>query len=312
MRRGDFEAAWRQTDRIETNRRALEASGRFTREPHYLSWNGAAFDARRVLVRCAHGLGDTLQFVRYVPLLRERARTVDLLVQPELLPVFEGETAFGTVSSGWTEGTPPHEVEIEIMELPYAFRSTVDTVPNEVPYLPSAALDRAARTLPVLDAGATLNVGLLWSASDWDTSRSVPLELFAPLGRVEGVRYYSLQQGVQRERWRTAPFHIEPLHEHTSDIAAAGAAMRRLDLIITVDGMGAHLAGALGRPVWVLLKQDADWRWMEHRADSPWYPTMRLFRQHERGYWPRVVDDVVGELSRACAARAFRTAAASP
>jgi hypothetical protein len=312
MRRGDFEAAWRQTDRIEIERRALQVSAGFTSHPSYLSWDGTPFDGRDVLVRCSHGLGDTLQFVRYLPLLRERARRVWLLAQPHLLALFESSPEFGEVRSRWTNETPPHVVEIEIMELAYAFRSTVETLPREVPYLPRPPLDREERNLPALDSGDAFKVGLLWSASDWDTSRSIPLDVFAPLRRVEGAKFYSLQQGAEREAWRNARFEVEPLHEHTGEIAAAAAAMRKLDLVITVDGMAAHLAGALARPVWVLLKHEADWRWMRDRTDSPWYPTMRLFRQSRTGDWSGVVARVVQELQELRKPRHVRSAAAFP
>jgi hypothetical protein len=312
MQRGDFESAWRQTDRIETERRALESSGRFTPQPCHLLWDGTPFDGKDVVVRCSHGLGDTLQFVRYVPLVRARARDVRLLVQPHLLPLFETSAEFGDVRNGWTNDTPPRDVEIEIMELAYAFRSTVETVPRNVPYLPATPLAREQRKLPSFDAGSTLKVGLLWSASEWDTSRSIPLELFAPLGTVAGAKFYSLQQGPERETWRNACFGLEPLHEHTEEIAAAAAAMRSLDLVITVDGMVAHLAGALAAPVWVLLKHQADWRWMRDRADSPWYPTMRLFRQNRPGDWAPVIKQVGDELRALCDSARIRIAAASP
>jgi hypothetical protein len=312
MRRGDFEEAWRQTDRIEIERRALQACGRFTPQPHYLCWDGTAFDARDVLVRCRHGLGDTLQFVRYVPLLRKRARSVCVLVQPQLLPLLQRSREFGDVRSGWTNEKPPHEVEIEIMELAYAFRSTEETLPREVPYVSDAPLAGEERELPAIGCEDTLDVGLLWCASDWDTSRSISLDAFAPLRTVQGAKFHSLQQGTERAAWRNACFDIEPLHEHTTEIVAAAAAMQKLDLVITIDGMAAHLAGALARPVWVLLKHEADWRWMRDRADSPWYPTMRLFRQTRAGDWSEVIGRVVHELQAVRKARDLTNAQGSP
>jgi hypothetical protein len=141
MNRGDFEVAWRQTDRIELERRALLATGRLVRRDEYLYWNGSAFDRQRVLVRCTRGLGDTIQSVRYVPLLRQRTKSVCVLVQPQLLPLFRDTNDFADVRNGWTDAAPPaHDVEIEVMELPYAFRSTLETIPRAVPYLPLASL----------------------------------------------------------------------------------------------------------------------------------------------------------------------------
>jgi hypothetical protein len=298
MKCGDFEAAWRQTDRIELERRNLEAIGRFVRRDEYLSWNGRAFDRQRVLVRCTHGLGDTIQFVRYVPLLRQRAKSVCVLVQPQLLPLFSDTTEFGDVRNGWTDAAPPgHDVEIEVMELPYAFRSTLQTIPRAVPYLPLASLTRYADLPERFDATPALKVGLLWAASDWDKTRSISLDALTPLAAVPQVKFYSLQQGPEAEDWNGARFPVQPLHRYTQEIAAAAAAMCKLDLVITVDSMAAHLAGALARPVWVLLQHEADWRWMTDRNDSPWYPTMRFFRQPGAGDWKSVVENVVAELA---------------
>ncbi|HZQ63591.1 MAG TPA: ADP-heptose--LPS heptosyltransferase, partial [Casimicrobiaceae bacterium] len=296
MRAGDFEAAWRATDRIERVRRTDEAAGRLAHRPDHLLWNGTSFAGRRVLVRCNHGLGDTLQFIRYVPLLRAIARQVSVLVQPHLLELLRSPE-LGDVQNGWTDAPPPlHDVAIEIMELPYAFRSTIDTLPRRVPYLPLAHLRRFAADPPRLAEGA-FRVGLVWGSSDWDPSRSVPLQALAPLAGVPDVRFYGLQQGEHAQSPAEAPFSMTVLSPHTSAIAAAAAAMMELDLVITVDCMAAHLAGALGRPVWVMLKADADWRWMERRDDSPWYPTMRLFRQPREGDWAAMVDRIAGALA---------------
>jgi hypothetical protein len=294
MRTGDFAEAWRQTDRIELERRAREAAGTFSRQPHHLAWNGAAFEGRHVLVRCNHGLGDTLQFIRFIPLLRRRTASVTLLIQPQLVKLFAGCVDFGVVRNGWTDEPPPYEVEIEIMELAYAFRSTVQTLPRRVPYLPLAQISTCA--FPSLGVGDCRRVGLIWAASDWDTSRSIPIEALAPLRGTRGIEFYSLQQGKSMDESRRAAFPINCLSQHTADATAAAAAMLKLDLIISVDSMAAHLAGALGRPVWLLLQHEADWRWMTDRSDSPWYPTMRIFRQHRRGDWLSVAQTVTTAL----------------
>jgi hypothetical protein len=303
MRAGDFAEAWRQTDRIESERRTREAAGLFVWEPHYLDWNGTPFDGRRVLVRCKHGLGDTLQFIRYVPLLRSRARSVTVHIQPQLVPLFAGCADFGEVRNGWTDAPPPYDVQVEIMELAYAFRSTQETLPKQVPYIPLENVRSCTDVLPRRSPGGGLRVGLIWAASDWDTTRSVPIEMLGPLCRAGGIQFYSLQQGNNRADWRRAAFPITALSRHTSDVTAAAAAMLEFDLIISVDSMTAHLAGALGRPVWLLLQHEPDWRWMTRRSDSAWYPTMRLFRQHTQGDWAPVVDDVATALHQlACTA----------
>jgi hypothetical protein len=315
MRTGDFAEAWRQTDHIEVERRAREAAGTLSREPHHLTWSGASFAGRHVLVRCNHGLGDTLQFIRFVPLLRRRAAHVTLLIQPQLVKLFAGCAEFGTVRNGWSdEPPPPYEVEVEIMELAYAFRSTLQTLPRRVPYLPSAQISTCARALPSFRPGDCRRVGLIWAASDWDTNRSIPIEALALLRGVRGIEFYSLQQGMSMDDSRRAAFAITGLSQHTADVAAAAAAMLKLDLIISVDSMAAHLAGALGVPVWLLLQHEADWRWMTGRSDSPWYPTMRIFRQHRRGDWLSVTHAVTKALHElACTSMAAHpTAACSP
>lgn len=296
MRRGDFAEAWRQTDRIELPRRARQHAPGFVREPRHLRWNGTPFEGTRVLVRCEHGLGDTLQFIRFVPELAAMARELHVMVQPALLDLFRGAPQLGAVHNGWTEWwpPPPHDVEIEIMELAYARRVTAQKLPPPYPHL----RERVAGKLPVeLPRHDGLRVGLLWAASDWDASRSIPLELLRPLVRVPGASFFSLQQGDAGTDPRVAQLGIEPLSRHTAGIVAAAAALLELDLVITVDNMLAHLAGTLGRPTWVLLKHEADWRWMDDRADSPWYPGMRLFRQGQSGGWDAVVDQVAQALA---------------
>lgn len=296
MRRGDFAEAWRQTDRIELPRRARQGQAGFVREPQHLRWDGTPFEGRRVLVRCEHGLGDTLQFIRFVPQLAAIAREVHVMVQPALLELFAGAPQLGAVHNGWTQWwpPPPHEVEVEIMELAYALRVTAPTLPAPYPHL----RDRAAGKLPIeLPRDAGLRVGLLWAASDWDASRSIPLELLRPLLQLPDVRFFSLQQGDAGDDPRVTQLGIEPLSRHTADIVAAAAAVLELDLVITVDNMMAHLAGTLGRPTWVLLKHEADWRWMDGRADSPWYPSIRLFRQPRPGDWEAVVERAAAALA---------------
>jgi hypothetical protein len=157
-----------------------------------------------------------------------------------------------------------------------------------------------------LPADGALRVGIVWAASDWDTTRSVPLAQLEPLLRVPGVRCFSLQQGRAAEDPLMERLPLQALSPWTRDISAAAAAMLALDVIVTVDNMVAHLAGMLGRPTWVLLKRDADWRWMDDRADSPWYQTVRLFRQKREGDWGQVVHDVTAALATLATARLAR------
>ena len=291
MRRGDWESAWRATDRLELPRRAQQREPGFVRRAEHLRWDGSPLAGRSVLVRCEHGLGDTLQFMRFVPHLG--AREVHFMVQPPLVPLLRDAPGLGAVRNYWTDDPlPPHEVDVEVMELAYVLRTTLATLPPPYPHL-EGQLPRDPLQLP---AEGRLRVGLLWAASDWDCTRSVPLPALAPLFALEEVQLYALQQGEAGADPLLQRLDIERLAPRTTDIGMAAVAMSQLDVVITIDGMPAHLAGTLGRPTWVMLKHEADWRWMEQRADTPWYPTMRLFRQPRPGDWNTVAQQVAMQL----------------
>jgi hypothetical protein len=284
MRRGDFAAAWRATDRIELPRRAQQRQPGFVRRPEHLRWDGTPPAGRTVLVRCEHGLGDTLQFMRFLPQLA--ARQIHFLVQPPLVDLLRGAPGLGEVRNYWTDDPPPpHEVDMEVMELAYALRVTSARLPPPYPHLAGQVPD--AELLPENDG--CLRVGLLWASSEWDTSRSVPLQALAPLFALPRVRFFSLQQGPAAGDPLLRDLSVDILSPRTRELPMAAAAMCELDLVISIDAMPAHLAATLGRPTWVLLKNNADWRWMDRRVDSPWYPTVHLFRQARPGDWDSVV-----------------------
>ena len=296
MRRGDWNEAWRQTDRIEAPRRIAQRRGGFVRQAQHLLWDGSAFAGRSVLIRCEHGLGDTLQFIRFVPSIARVARDVNLLVQPQLLALLRGASGLGTVRDAWTgEPAPAHDVEIEIMELAYALRTDIGKLPPPYPHLRERAAGRLDLGLP---RDGHLRVGLLWAASHWDDSRTIALPALEPLLRVKGARFFSLQQGAAAHDPLLERLPIISLSSRTREIVAAAAAMLELDLVITIDGMPAHLAATLGRPTWTLLKHEADWRWMQERGDTPWYRAMRLLRQPRPGDWGAVVRAAATALSK--------------
>ncbi|HEX8452751.1 MAG TPA: glycosyltransferase family 9 protein [Longimicrobium sp.] len=284
MRGGDFEAAWRVSDAVLRGRVGASCA-HWPRHEQWV-WNGAPLDGKRVLVRCYHGLGDTLQFIRYMPRLRKVAREVIVWAQPELIPLLSTARGIDRLLP-LHDGAPEVEfdADVEVMELPHVFRYTPRTLPAEVPYLHAdpAPLPRDGR----------LAVGLVWKAGDWDERRSIPPELLAPLGEIPGVELHVLQRGPGL-RERPAGFGID---SGSDDVLETARVMKALDLVVTVDSMPAHLAGALGVPTWTLLHADPDWRWMEGREDSPWYPTMRLIRQERAGDWAGVVARVAADLA---------------
>lgn len=303
MLRGDFASAWRLADRDRERRRAAGVTGADWPRHMRPVWDGTGLDGARVLVRCYHGLGDTLHFSRYLPLLAGRAARVCVEAQPELLPLLRTLPGRFALSALGDADHPPGrfgcEVEIDITELPHAFGTTLETIPAAIPYLradPRRA-NEAARRLAARTAGR--RVGVVWAAGAWKPERSVPLGHLAPLAGVPGVALVNLQRGPEYRRWRETPA-APPMVEifDTDTITDAAATIAALDLVITVDTMVAHLAGALGAPVWLMLHFAADWRWLLDRSDSPWYPTMRLFRQSAAGEWGPVIDQIAAALSQ--------------
>lgn len=285
MQNGAFEKAWMLSDEVLKNGT--------NREYHSLArnfqciWDGTPLKGKRVLIRCYHGLGDTIQFIRYVRLLKEVAAQVIVWAQPkliELLETFSGIDKLIPIHDG-----PPdtdYDVDVEILELPHIFRTSLYTIPLNIPYL-------NVNPVSLVKDKGQLSVGLVWHAGDWDPSRCIPFLSLMPLAFVKGVEYCILQNNALSAGWRPG-FGIHPgecsIYEYAEIISG-------LDLMITVDSMPAHLAGALNVPVWVMLKIDSDWRWMINRTDSPWYPSMKLFRQTTSGNWDNVINQVARELS---------------
>jgi hypothetical protein len=285
MRRGEFEAAWEISDAVLRSHAGVPC-WHLPRHLQYV-WDGTPLDGKRVLVRCYHGLGDTIQFIRYAPLVKAVAAEVIVWAQPRLIPLLRTAHGIDRILP-LHDGTPDveYDVDVEIMELPHVFRTTLATVPAHVPYLHAspAPLPKSER----------LAVGISWEVGDWNECRSIPFAQLAPIAEVAGVALYVLERHPGAAEGRPS-FTVVPA---VDTVLGTARVMRALDLVISVDSMPAHLAGALGVPVWTLLPHDADWRWMEGRDDSPWYPTMRLFRQECPGEWDSVVTRVAGELRR--------------
>jgi hypothetical protein len=287
MKRGDFETAWRINDAILHDR--IQSAVDCREWPRHLQfvWRGGSLRDKRVLVRCYHGLGDTIQFARLLTPLAAIAREVVVWAQPPLLKLISTIDGVAAVLP-LNDGAPPvgFEADIEIMELAYALRVSSDSMPGRVPYL-------FPRTpIHPLDKGQFLTVGLVWAAGDWNPGRSVPAHLFTRLLDITGVRFVSLQRGSpQHER---SMLGIDDFSSDDVDVTAAR--LKQLDLLITVDSMPAHLAGALGVRVWTLLQLGCDWRWMNTGERSVWYPTMRLCRQPRAGAWEPVLNEVRAAL----------------
>lgn len=282
MRRGDFVTAWNISDTL------LHTSQNETDLPRWFQrvWDGSSVIDKRVLLRCYHGLGDTLQFIRYAPLLKAISAEVIVWTQPSLIPLLQSVRGIDRLLP-LHDGEPEveYDVDLELNELPHLFRTTLTSIPADVPYIfvEPASLPRSG----------PLRVGLIWQSGDWDNRRSIPFSDVKRLGHVPGIDWHILQREAACAGWDGTFGSISGGDNPLDDARI----MRELDLVVSVDTMTAHLAGALGVPTWTLLPREADWRWMLDRVDTPWYPTMRLFRQREKGNWDDVIDNVAEQLS---------------
>jgi hypothetical protein len=278
---GDFERAWRESDAIST--RGKPDPNRF--------WDGRPLHGKRVLIRCLHGLGDTIQFIRYAPLVRAIARSVAIEAQPKL-KILLAQSGLADEVFTWSEPEPPWDRQVEVIELPRIFRTSLSNIPHAIPYLHADAI---CADLP--SAGPrSWRVGIAWTSSNFNPTRSISIDQIAPIFAIPGITFFGLQSGP--EHTELAPWSpVVDLHDAVSTIHDTARVLKSLHLVITVDTMTAHLAGALGVPVWTLLPYECDWRWMLHRNDSPWYPTMRLFRQRKPGEWNAVVRQLVNSLN---------------
>ena len=261
-------------------------------------WDGRMVPTGCLLLYAEQGLGDTVQFCRYVPLAAERARTV-LLVTPESRRLLANlHPGVPVITQG--DPVPEHAFQCPLLSLPRAFGTTVETVPGATPYL-QADPGLAAAWRDRLASLSGLRVGLAWAGNPgylYDHLRSIPFALFARLLAQPGVSFVSLQKGTAAQPGALTGGGT--LHDWTAelaDLADTAALIEGLDLVIGVDTAVIHLAGALGRPVWLLNRFDTDWRWLLGREDSPWYPTLRQFRQAQPGDWKGVLARVSVALS---------------
>jgi len=281
---GDFERGWR------------EYEWRFPPDPRLRldapRWDGGPLAGLTILIECEQGLGDTLQFVRYATLVAERGATVLLQCQSATLKPLLARVAGVAAVFAQGEALPPFHCRAPLISLPRIFGTTLERLPDEVPYLGPDPLRAAAWRLK-LPPGAALKVGLVWRGGPLPRNRACPFEELAPLAGVAGVAWYSLQLG---ERPLPELLPALDLSGQIGDFGDSAAIIANLDLVLSVDTATAHLAGGMGVPVWTLLPHACDWRWLAQRSDSPWYPSMRLFRQERPGDWRGVVTRVADEL----------------
>jgi tetratricopeptide (TPR) repeat protein len=292
---GDFEQGWelyecRFANTVRLARTELAMLPR---------WNGrSCVDGKTILVHAEQGLGDTLQFCRYVPMLGQTCRVILDVHRPlkRLLTTLPGVDQI----VAHDDPLPAFDAWVPLLSLPLAFHTTLGTIPAEVPYL-TAEPERVAIWRQGVAALPGRKLGLVWAGTPLNTNdrrRSITLQQLAPLARIPGLSLISLQYGDAAEQARTPPdgMMLHDWNDELAEFADVAALIENLDLVISVDTAAAHLAGALGKPVWLLTCFASDWRWLRGRTDSPWYPTVRLFRQTSPGDWASVVDKVVDAL----------------
>lgn len=294
--KGDFANGWREYAwrwRTEKYRPKLD----FIPAPE---WHGESLENKILFVHAEQGIGDTLQFVRYLPLIDKHGGKIVLEVQPLLKRLLSRLPGIdGLIENG--EMLPAMDFHVPLLNIPGIMRTDLSSIPSQVPYLSvdKEARDGWRRRLEILGPG--IRVGIAWAGSPThanDHNRSMALAQLAPLAAVSGVQWVSLQKGpaAGQIRDQDTGFELTDWTEDLHDFEDTAALVDCLDLVLAVDTSVVHLAGALNKPVWAMIPFAPDWRWLLDRTDSPWYPSLRLFRQSVRGNWDAVVSEVVQAL----------------
>jgi tetratricopeptide (TPR) repeat protein len=284
----EYEWRWRKAEN--------EAALRGFSKPQ---WQGEEVNGRTILLHAEQGLGDTIQFCRYATLVAARGAHVLLQAPRSLLTVLSGLKGVDRVITT-DEPLPPFDFHCPLMSLPHIFGTGLATIPAPFSYIPINEAKRRNWQQRLAPA-AGRRIGIVWAGNPQhgnDRNRSLPFAALAPLWNIPGIRWYSLQVGERRADLDAAPPGvIEDLSPSLEDFAQTAAALSQLDLVLTVDTSVAHLAGAIGHPTWVMLPFVPDWRWLMGRQDSPWYPSVRLFRQVQYGAWGSVIHSVEAALA---------------
>jgi tetratricopeptide (TPR) repeat protein len=267
-------------------------------------WAGQDLRGKTLLLRAEQGAGDAIQFIRYARVLKERGARVLFGSFKGVLEIsHDFENVDGVVADG---RMPPFDYHIALLSLPRVLGTVQSSIPSGVPYV-KVRPEHRTKWSALIGVSNELKVGLVWAGNPnhvRDRMRSIPLEKLAPLARVGGVKLYSLQKSpTASDDIASSGFALVDLGQHFVDFCDTAAAISHLDLVISVDTSVAHLAGALAKPVWIMVADPCDWRWQICDEYTPWYPTMRIFRQHERDNWDGVVDAIANQLREAAGVR---------
>jgi len=286
--KGDYAHGWREYEWRWRKRNFTSPLRNFTQP----CWQGEPIAGKTILIHAEQGFGDTLQFCRYIPLVAALGARVVFECHPPLVALMKSLAGGNVVVVAMGDSLPLFDLQVALMSLPMLFDTTVQTVPNNTPYLAPTNERLSLWRRQIID-NKYFKIGLCWAGKRYpDPERSCPAELLAPLAEIDGVVLYSLQVG-----WEGAlPLSLVDCTSPIRDFNDTAALISQLDLVVTVDTAVAHLAGAMGKPTWVMLPYAPDWRWMLEREDSLWYPTVQLFRQAEPGQWRDVVRRVAYSL----------------
>ncbi|WP_020594091.1 tetratricopeptide repeat protein [Kiloniella laminariae] len=288
---GDYQAGWA----LHHSRKELNKPPRTSKLYHSRVWQGQNLKNKTILIHPEQGFGDFIQFSRYANLLKTSGAIVILETHKNLYRLYKTQDiADKTIHS--EEETPTIDFHTSVIDLPAIFNTTLETIPNTSPYLhpPKEIKSQWAKRIGPKDL---LRVGLAYQGNPKhtnDANRSINSKLFEHLTRTPNIAFYNLQISPTKYKLNTT----FDLTNDIKDFADTAGLISNLDLVVTVDTSIAHLAGALNVPTWILLPKTPDWRWLLNRNDSPWYPSMKLFRQSRRGNWTPVINEVINQLSR--------------
>lgn len=296
---GRFEEGWKEYE-YRFKKEKPSDSRIFGRQ----KWDGCSLEGKRILIASEQGFGDNIHFIRYIPFVKNKGGHVILECKKELRKLFEGFNGVDEIIDKKINIVPDVRFDfyIHLMSLPAVFNTNVDNIPNKIPYL--KAKQQLAEKFKRQFSKNKFNIGIVWAGNpeqENDKNRSTRFENFKIFKEIPGIKLYSLQKGEAALQLNDK--EIINLESQINDFADTSAFIENLDLIISVDTSVAHLAGAMGKMVWVLLSTASDWRWLRERKDSPWYPSMKLFRQKELGDWEHVFEEARRELVNLLAVR---------
>lgn len=289
---GKFDEGWKEYD--YRFKKENPTDSRIFNKP---KWDGSSLNGKKILIVSEQGFGDNIQFIRYIPLIKEKKGYIILECRKELKILFKN---LFNIDEFIDKENIVHKIEfdfyIHLMNLPMLFKTNLDNIPNKIPYL-EANTEISTKLKEKLNTHK-FKIGIAWKGNPEqanDKNRSTTLDKFKLLN-IPGISLFSLQKNAEENVEELNSYNIIDLANYINDFADTASIINNLDLVVSVDTSIAHLAGALGKPVWTLLSFIPDWRWMLNRNDSPWYPNMKLFRQTQLGDWDSVFKKAVIEL----------------